>query len=295
MKIDSHFIQNNPAFRSAPQMRHDGGQSNATEKLNQILSQKSDDTATDRISNEMKAKLAELAKLDSARSEDGELTSHQKEAMEILLKNMAFLNDANDIHDQMMERLEGELQASKTKRDKYQSMLDGQTSMSEFMDPALSQEEYEKCPQTQTVQSADGAETVQTISYDQYKSLWDAQQTEVAREEVSTLLQQTQERINRHPERISVAEKCHNFRVALAQSAVSAALKILEKDASGSGLASEFSRLLNQKEGFNEENVEKLLKKMDEMKESDPENRSLYEEMEDLAKDWKTKHLNAKA
>lgn len=294
MKIDSGFLQNNPAFRSMAQIHPDNGQSEAAKKLNHIFSQKSEDTAVDKISEEIKAKLAELLKSDKVPGKNSELTAEQKEAMEILLKNSAFLSDANHIREEMMERLNGELQMSKTQRDRYQSMLDGKTSMSEFMQPAQSQEEYEKNPHTQTVQSVDGTETVQTVSYDNYKSLWDAQQTQAAREEVSTRLEQTQQRITDHPKRIAVAEKCHNFRVALAQSAVNAALKILEKDASESGLNAEFSEMISQ-EGFNEENVAKLLVKMDEMKQSDPKNRSLYEEIEDLAKDWKAKHLNAKA
>ena len=157
-------------------------------KLFNIFSQSFEGKTEDTISKEMQEKLVELEKEAKAAEAEAETSPNKKQLLELLKTDMEFLNNADSIHDEMIERLNQELQNHKETKEKYQSMLDGKTSMSEFMQAAMSKEEYEKMPETQVVYSADGTAKEQTISYEEYKSLWDGQQTELARKEVSMLL-----------------------------------------------------------------------------------------------------------
>lgn len=166
----------------------------------------------------------------------------------------------------------------------------------------MSQEEYEKNPQTQTVQSADGIKRTQMIAYDDYKSLWEAQQTQIARGEVASRLEQTQQKINKHPERIKIAEKCHDFRVRLAESAVAGILKPLGRDpikartSTDENIWDEFSKMLNKEAvGADNGNFSDFIKETEEMEKKDPEHSALYEKMREIVSDGNSKHLNARA
>lgn len=296
MKIDSNFLQNNFALRSTniPSVFNNGQQSDLMKKLNNIFSQSFDGKTEDTISKEMKEKLVELEK--EAKAAETETSADKKQLLELLKKDMEFLNNADSIHDEMIERLNQELQKHQETKEKYQSMLDGKTSMSEFMQAAMSKEEYEKMPQTQIVHSADGTAKEQTISYEEYKSLWDGQQTELARKEVSTLLEWTQERIDRFPERVRIAEKCHDFRVTMTKAGVKSICAALGREAPDFKTSESNVWKTFEKMAANEaENNQNIIDAMDKLKEADPENSAVYNELINLASDWQTKHLNALA
>ncbi len=298
MRIDSSFLQNNFALRSAntPIAANNGQQSDLIKTLNNIFSQSFEGKTEDTISKEMQEKLVELEKEAKAAEAEAETSPDKKQLLELLKKDMEFLNNADSIHDEMIERLNQELQKHQETKEKYQSMLDGKTSMSEFMQAAMSKEEYEKMPETQVVYSADGTAKEQTISYEEYKSLWDGQQTELARKEVSTLLGWTQERIDRFPERVRIAEKCHDFRVTMTKAGVKSICKALGREAPELKTSENHVWKTFEKMAANEaQNDRDIIDAMDKLKEEDPENSAVYTELINLASDWQTKHLNALA
>lgn len=301
MRINANFLQNNPAFRMANAQagQANKGQGVLGKKLNAIVDQGKDQEQKDPLSPELKEKLAGLAKAERS----GGRSISEGSLVNAIKKETEYLNSLGKSHAEQMENLNKQHQENLEKEKTYQSMLAGKTSMDAFKEAAMSKEEYEKNPQISTSQSLDGTVTKQEVSYDMYQSLWDTEQTQLAREKVSAALERTQKSINDYPDIIKTAQKMNEFRVRASQARLASLQESLNKKRAGidvkvkdETLWESFQKTFAKElEEGDEETIKDLMEGIERMKEEDPENKDIYEKMGNYLSNWKDKHLNVRA